>query len=263
MGKKLRVRVFTDPTCGEQLEWHNTMIVLSGYQDETSSMTPDKLADGLVTLSHKYSMPMDTTVRPRLPQSIKACRGYVAARGHDAAAADVLLRNLRVAGMSGGFVDEQPVIDKAADEAGIDPADLAAWTAEPATEEVLAADAEATRQPTRTALGFRRKLSETSTGRVRYSAPSYQFSQSDKILFELPGYWPLEAYEAAICNIAPGFERADDPESVRQVLEWARTPLATIEVATIHGSDTDTVRPELEKIAAFEPVGEDGFWRLK
>jgi predicted DsbA family dithiol-disulfide isomerase len=274
---KLSLNVFTDPTCpyaysaepsrwrlrwlySDQLAWSNTMIVLSGYQDETTSFPLELIAKNFTKLREQYGMPIDDTIRPRLAKSIEACRSYVAANRHDAAKADVLLRNLRIVSMGGDLVDEQAVIDKAAADAGITADELAKWVAEPDTDKELTSDAEATRQPTAVGRGFRRKLSETSTGRLRYSAPSYQFMLDDKVLFELPGYWPQEAYEAAIGNLAPDFTRADDPKSVTDVLAWAGTPLATQEVAAICNRDVDEVRTDLKEVAQFTPLGQDGFW---
>jgi predicted DsbA family dithiol-disulfide isomerase len=277
---KLSINVFTDPACpyayssepsrwrlnwlyGDQLTWRNTMIVLSGYQDETTSYTPEQIAGNFTKLREQHGMPIDDTPRPRLAPSIAACRAYVAVRRHDSAKADALLRNLRVAGMGGALIDEPAVIDKAAADAGISATELADWKAEPATDEELNGDAEAARQPTAVARGFRRKISETSTGRLRYSAPSYQFMDGEKVLFELPGFWPLEAYEAAIGNLVPKLARRDDPASVSEALQWAGTPLATVEVAALCGRNIDKVRTELEEVADFRPLGQDGFWKLK
>jgi hypothetical protein len=37
-------------------------------------------------------------------------------------------------------------------------------------------------------------------------------------------------------------------------------PLATAEVAMVADRDVDDVREELSRVAAFEPVGGDGYW---
>ena len=50
-----------------------------------------------------------------------------------------------------------------------------------------------------------------------------------------------------------GLPRRPDPESVAEVLEWARFPLATAEVAAVCGRD---VRGELERVARFDA----GYW---
>ncbi len=277
---KVTVRVFTDPTCpwaysaeptrwrlnwlyGDQLSWETVMIVLSGYQAETSSITPEQIAHYFGILRERFGMPIDDSVRPRLAQSIEACRMVVAVRRKAPEVVDAFLRQLRIANMSGKLMDEQGVLDEAATQAGLKAADVATWAQEDATETELNRDAEAARTPTKVGMAFRHKLSETSTGRMRYSAPSYQFIQAEKVDFELPGFWPVEASEAALGNFNPDISRRPDPESAKEVLAWAKTPLATIEVARVCNKEADEVRAELKDVAEFTPVGQDGFWSLR
>lgn len=239
------------------------MVILGGYDKGASTTTPEKVAKHQAKMCLRHGMPIDTTVRTHLPQSIAACRAYVAARLNKPGSAELLLRHFRLAHMSGQYIDEQTLIDQLAQKAGIDAKQLADWMSQPETEKELTAEAEATRSPTQlAATTFRRKISKTSDDRLRYSAPSYQFILNQKIHFELPGFWPLEAYEAAIENLVPTITRAENPNSAKDVLTWADTPLASIEVATILGSDVIKTRPQLEKIADFTPIGHDGFWSL-
>jgi predicted DsbA family dithiol-disulfide isomerase len=276
----ITLRVFTDPACpwaysaeptrwrlrwlyGDQISWQTTMIILSGYQSESSSFPLEKVAKHFGELRERFGMPIDDSVRPRMAQSIEACRSVVGVRRNAPESADALLRQLRIAAMGGKLIDEQSVLDEAATKASLDPSKIASWAKEGQTETELTSDAEAARTPTKVGMAFRHKLSKTSTDRVRYSAPSYQFIQDDKIHFELPGFWPVEASEAAIGNIVPDISRRPDPESVKEVLEWAQTPLATVEVARVCAKDVAEVRKELQSVAEFTPMGQDGFWRLK
>lgn len=279
---QLQIIHFTDPTCpfaystepvrwrlrwlyGNQLAWNTKMIVLSGYDGEVPSITPKGISASRLNLRDKHGMPIDATELSRVSQSILACKAYTAVAVHDADNADGLLRQLRVASMASEYIDEQPVIEMVVQKVGIDTQKFTQWLQDPKTEERLTQDAEAARSPGSHAFNMEHKLSKTSTGRVRYSAPSYQFltSEADEPVFELPGFWPLEAYEAAIGNLLPRATRAKNPTSVTQVLEWAETPLATKEVAVICAKDIDTARKELETVATFKPVGQDGFWALK
>ena len=60
---------------------------------------------------------------------------------------------------------------------------------------------------------------------------------------DLPGYRPVEAYEAALANIAPELvRRRGSRTSVDEVLEWAGMPLATVEVAAVCDRDAAEVR---------------------
>lgn len=276
----MNITIFTDPTCpfaysaeptrwrlewlyGDQLEWDIKMITLSGYGGETSPMTPERISKSRIKMREQHGMPMADAVPPRVPTSILSCTAFEAVKINAPESADNLLRFLRIATMNGEMVDEQTVINNAAKRAGINVSEFEKWMQDKKTRQQLKEDAEAARNPGAAALNMRRKLSKTSTGRVRYPASSYIFFTNAKPVFELPGFWPLEAYEAAIGNFLPDAERADNPKSAKEVLEWAKTPLATKEIAIIYEKDIEEVRKELEKVANFEPVGQDGFWTLK
>jgi hypothetical protein len=76
----------------------------------------------------------------------------------------------------------------------------------------------------------------------------------------LPGFNPVEAYEAAIANVAPELECRPKPESVEELLEWAAEPLATAEVVLIMQIDVVDVRAELARVAHAEAAGADLYW---
>jgi predicted DsbA family dithiol-disulfide isomerase len=281
MANLLTIRMFTDPTCpwaysaeparlrlkwlyGDQITWDVQLIAMHGYGDEPASkLTPEAIAGFFTKIRETHEMPIDDTIRPRVPASALACKAVVAARLHDPTTAEKLLRQLRIAVMSGKMIDEQATIDELLKEVGFDPATVQQWLVEPETEAAFVSGAEAARTPTKLALAFDHKLANTTSGRRRYTAPSCQLLKNDQIVFELPGFWPAPTYEAAAINTAPELVRAKEPKSVREVLEWAGEPLATKEVAVIMGKETQNIRSELEKIATMQPVGQDGFWLLR
>jgi hypothetical protein len=76
----------------------------------------------------------------------------------------------------------------------------------------------------------------------------------------IPGFHPVEAYEAAIANLAPELVRRPKPESVGDVLAWARRPLATAEVAAIAQLDAAQARAKLSHVARPIPAGADFYW---
>ncbi len=279
MNKKLTLTVFTDPTCpfaysaeptrwrlqwlyGDQLVWSTRMISLSGYDGETSSITPQLISHYRTNLREQYGMPIDNQEMVRVPKSIVSTRTYIAVRRHQPEAAERLLRALRIAAMSNKLIDEDATIADVVNGVGLEASQVARWAAEPETEAELTSDAEAARNPSEAALNMRHKLSQTSTERTRYSAPSYVFSVDGVTQFELPGFWPLEVYETAIGNVFPNAKRKADPTSVQEVLNWADAPLATVEVAQISSRDIADVREELKKVATFSPLGQDGFWTI-
>ena len=92
----------------------------------------------------------------------------------------------------------------------------------------------------------------------RYTAPSYEFSFGGRT-FSLPGFNPVEAYEAVIANLDPTLARRPVPENVTELLRWFDEPLATAEVEAIMGRPS---RTQLGRAATPIPAGADCYWRL-
>jgi predicted DsbA family dithiol-disulfide isomerase len=262
------IELFTDPACpfafsaepirqrlrwhyGNGLAWTVRMIVLTLEPGEA-----EKLAEGAGGLQAEYGMPIDPTPYPRPASSEPACRAVVAARLHASTQVATLLRRLRVRVMIGGLLDDPALIRRAAGDAGIDPDSLFEWVTEPAVEEALQADIAAARDPSPASCALDHKLGGPAEGR-RYTAPSYLIEG-----FAIPGFNPIEAYEAAIANARPELPRRAKPESAVEVLEWAPEPLATAEVAMIMQTGIDKARAALHAVGRFEPAGADGYWTL-
>jgi hypothetical protein len=81
-------------------------------------------------------------------------------------------------------------------------------------------------------------------------------------LVVVPGFNPVEAYEAAVANVAPDLPRRPRPASPTELLEWAGEPLATAEVALVMATSIDEARAALRDVARFEAAGADGYWTL-
>jgi predicted DsbA family dithiol-disulfide isomerase len=283
-GTPVRIRHFTDPTCpfafsaerqrlrlrwlyGDQLQWTTHLVVLA--ETPQTGLTPERLAAGRRRLHEQYGMPMAWTPLPKVVASIDACRAVVAAREHDADRCEALLRRLRVLVFMGLAIDEPAVLERAAGEAGLDPAKVREWSAEPATEEALRADMRASRSPSPASRAQDYKLGGPPEER-RYTCPSYELERTTPpppdwpttMRVDLPGFRPVEAYEAAIANLAPELTRRPDPATADEVLTWARMPLATAEVAAVLDRPVPDVREELSHVAEFDPVGGDGYWSL-
>jgi hypothetical protein len=183
----------------------------------------------------------------------------VAARLHRPDAEAALLRRLRVRTMVGGLLDDPELIAAAASDVGIAPDELSAWCAEDDVEEALQADIRAARSPSPAARSLDHKLGGPR-GERRYTAPSYELRRADGLTFVLPGFNPIEAYEAAIANLEPDLPRRPAPASVSEVLAWADEPLATAEIALVAGLDIETARADLRAVAAPQPAGADCYW---
>jgi 2-hydroxychromene-2-carboxylate isomerase len=269
---------FTDPTCpwafsaepqrwrlrwlyGDQLAWTDRMVVLSDDAEELAEVfPPDVHASALATIRDRFGMPIDATERPRSAASEPSCAAVVAARLNAPDRAEALLRALRVRIMGGELPDEPATVAGAAQEAGLDPEQLAAWTAGEDTAAALAADRAAARDPLPAARLLDNKLGGPPEER-RYTCPSYVAMTLGSGPAVAPGFQPIESYEVLLANAAPGLERRDEPSGVGEVLAWAGTPLATAEVALLCGMDHDEAREALAEAGAVErPVGPDAYW---
>jgi predicted DsbA family dithiol-disulfide isomerase len=283
-GTPVRIRHFTDPMCpfafsaerqrlrldwlyGDQIAWSTHMVVLSEEADP--ELPAEKIAKGRRLLHERYGMPMAWTPAPAPAASVDACRAVVAARSHAPGQAAALLRRLRVLCFAGLALDASETIGRAATEADLDPDALAGWMREGDVETAMREDMRAARSPSPASRAQDYKLGGPEEER-RYTCPSYELERSTPApedwptasRVDLPGFRPVEAYEAAIANLAPELTRRPDPEEVDDVLEWAEMPLATVEVAAVADRPVADVREELSRSARFTPVGGDGYWSL-
>jgi predicted DsbA family dithiol-disulfide isomerase len=272
---EVQITLFTDPACpfafsaepvrlalrwryGDALQWRLRMIVLTLEPGEA-----EKLAQGAPGLQRRYGMPIAPHPYPRPFSSEPACRAVVAVREHaDEHRAALLLRGLRVRTMAGGLLDDGGLIRSAATEAGIYPTDLREWTAAPHTAQALQADIAAARDPSPQARALHHKLGGPAEQR-RYTAPSYELrAAADGRELGVPGFNPVEVYEAAIANLAPDVARRDPPADVAELLRWAEVPLATAEIVEIMQRPEQQVRDALARVATARPAGADQYWTL-
>jgi 2-hydroxychromene-2-carboxylate isomerase len=269
---QLTITHFTDPACpfafsaeptrlrlrwhyGEQLVWRNRMIVLTLEPGEA-----EKLAEGAPGLQRRYGMPIDPVPYPRAASSEAACRAVVAARLNAPEAEEAFIRRLRVRTMLGGLLDDPALLAAAAQDAGLEPDRLAEWCASEEVEAALQADIDASRAPSPAARALDHKLGGPR-GERRYTAPSYEMAAGTSEV-TIPGFNPVEAYEAAIANLAPELVRRPRPETVEELLAWAGVPLATAEVAAVAQLEPVAARAALSRVARAIPAGADFYWTL-
>jgi predicted DsbA family dithiol-disulfide isomerase len=272
---------FTDPGCpwaysaepfrrrltwlyGDALDWRVRMVGLSAspadYVDR--GFTPEVQSRALAQIARDHGMPIDTSVRPRMAATLPACRAVVAARLHAPERMRRLLRRLRVRTFSGELLDEPETIAGAARDAGLDPDELARWSAGDDVGAALDEDMAAAREPLPAARVLDHKLANWSGGR-RYTCPSYEIVRvSDGVRISVPGFQPFAVYDVVTANLLPGLDRRAAPESVEEVLAWTGTPLATKEVAVVCDLPFTDARERLGRVAEEQHVGFDGFWTL-
>ncbi len=230
MTATVRIRHFTDPACpfafsaerqrlrlewlyGDQIAWELHMVVLRSEREEEW-----RHSEGYRQLQLRYGMPIDW--RPRLWEaaSIHACRAVVAARLRWPDREAPLLRRLRVLGMGGALLDDSDTLEQAAAEAGLPVEEIAAFCATEEVEAELRDDMAAARSPSPASLAQDYKLARTPGGQ-RYTCPSYEMfreaaahaSWETAARVDLPGFRPIEAYEAALANLAPELVRREAP----------------------------------------------------
>jgi predicted DsbA family dithiol-disulfide isomerase len=274
-----KVTIYTDPGCPfgfnaqrqeTQLLWHyghgleitRRMIVLTEKTStlEALGLTREMIESNVKRLRAEYGMPMLIEPRDRVAATIEACRAYVGARLNESGRADLLLRALRRRAFSDGqALDDMETLHGATDDAGMAPAEVDAWLADPGVEAALREDMAATRAPLPEALALAHRLSR-SQGGLRYSTASAVFEAGERRVV-MPGFQPFAVYEVAVANVAPELERRPAPTTVEDILAWAPYALATAEVAELRGVGLDEARAELEESgAAFAPVAGDGYW---
>jgi predicted DsbA family dithiol-disulfide isomerase len=276
------IRHFTDPSCpfafsaerqrlrllwlyGDQIDWELHMVVLSETVPEDG--TPERISQSHRRIQLRYGMPIDWRPPVRVAPSIHACRAVVATRLRWPEKEAAILRRLRVLNFAGELLDDSDTLELAAEQAGLPVAELAAWADAPEVEAALRSDMAAARSPSPASRAQDYKLGGPAGGR-RYTCPSYELVRATPppadwptaARVDLPGFRPVEAYEAAIANLAPELTRRPDPESVEEVLDWAGVPLATAEVAAVCDREIADVRQDLARVAGFAPVGADGYW---
>lgn len=271
MAAAVAITVFTDPACpfafsaeprrlalrwhyGEQLTWAVRMIGLTLEDGEAA-----RLAEGAPGLQQAHGMPIWPGPYPREASSLPACRAVVAARLHAPDRCERLLRAFRVRTMAGGLLDDPALLAGAARDAGLDPGEVDAWAAGDDVAAAFAADVAAARAPAAAARGPLDHRLSGPAGERRYSAPSYEL-RAGEALTVIPGFNPLEVYEVALANLAPGLVRRPRPDGVEEVLAWTEMPLATAEIVALTGLDAAVARAELGRCAHFSPAGADGYW---
>jgi predicted DsbA family dithiol-disulfide isomerase len=247
---------------GDAIEWRRRMVVLaeSPQQYADKGFTPEMMAKGMAQIAREHGMPIDTSPRPRLAATAPACRAIVAARLHAPEAEVALLRAFRLRAMRGELLDEASTVHGAAQDAGLDPADVDRWSAGEDVDRAMREDMAHAREPSCAARVLDERLANWSGGR-RYTCPSYEIERNrDGVQIAVPGFQPFAAYDVVLANLVPGLDRREPPGSVLEVLDWAGEPLASREVAVVMDIDHADAREELGRVADEEHIGADGLW---
>ncbi len=266
------ITLFTDPACpfafsaepvrqrlrwhyGDQLRWRLTMIVLTLEPGEDA-----KLAEGAPGLQRRYGMPIDPVPYARTFSSEPACRAVVATRLNAPGAEAPLLRALRVRAMLGGLLDDPSLLAAAARDVGLDPEELARWSAMPAAEDTLRADIESARSPSRAARALDAQARRTARAAPLHGAElRADQRRADDVD---PRLQPVRGLRERDRQPRPGADAPPEARIVEALLEWATEPLATAEIIAIMQRDPALARAALSRAAKPIAAGADFYWTL-
>lgn len=264
----LHIELFTDPGCpfawsaepqrrriqwlyGDQIAWTTRMVVLAESPEEylEKGFTPERQAEGFAAIRDRHGMPIDARRRQRMHATAPACRAYVAGRRHAPERAEALLHALRMRHfVDAELLDDPATLDGAARDAGIDPGDLARWSAEDGTASALREDVRAARAPLPAAAALDHKLAGPAQER-RYTCPTWVLRRDDRPPLVAPGFQPVDVYEVLVANAAPDLARRDEPGSAVEALRAFDVALTTAEVAAVLGTSLAEAAAELMRVA--------------
>jgi predicted DsbA family dithiol-disulfide isomerase len=231
-GTRVRITHVTDPLCpwaysfepvlralearyGDQLEFRTVLIGLVETVEESMNRGSSPEGRALSALRfRRFGMPITPHVRERVIASAPACRLVKAAERQSLAAAESVLRLLRLAWYTTPLLlDTDETLARLAQR--VEGLDIARALADMHGEEVDAAyraDRAEARSPSRVAVALRRTA--RSDGPERYTAPTLVLSAADGGTAVVPGFQPLEAVEVALMNLEPRLQRLPPPEPV-------------------------------------------------
>ena len=226
------------------------MVVLSETAPRRGLPAGAASRDAAATLQLLYGMPIDW--RPvEANASLPACRRSSPRGCTRPTARRRCCGGCGCCSFSALALDDPDVIDRAASEALIEPGELRERGApSPPVEAALEADMRAVPQSVarlpRAGLqagwaAEERRYTCPSYELIRVTEPPVDWPTASRV--DLPGYRPVEAYEAALANLGARARSAGPiPESVEEVLAWAGMPVATAEVAAVCDREVADVR---------------------
>src|SRR4051794_9429807 len=241
----------------------------NGSVYEQRGYTPAGQARGYRTFRER-GMPFATQPRTKVHGTWPMCRVVVATRRLSPDREYAVFRALQLAQFTSTayLEDPQELRDAIAWVPGIDPDAIMAAASDPETEREFEQDRELARSAAGSPTEFQGKSANTD-GRVRYTAPSLQFSTGTATL-EAGGYQSFEAYDVLIANLDRSLSRRAPAEDAAEILPEFPDGLTTAEVAQIMAQDKfawDLDAAEDSLIAATGsgaarrvPFGHDALW---
>jgi 2-hydroxychromene-2-carboxylate isomerase len=219
---------------GAQLSWRHVMIGLTEHAEQyrRRGYTPLKSALGQRRF-HRYGMPFDPQVKPRMSATAPACRAVVAVRLRAPGREWAAFRALQLAQFTTRtLLDEPSDIEVAL--ATVPGLDAAAIVAALDDAEVVAAY-EADRALARSAGGTTAEVqgrTATTDGPVRFTAPSLVLRQGGTTLVA-GGFQPVEVYDVLLAHLSPELARREPATDAAELLDAFPDGIFTAEAAAV------------------------------
>jgi protein-disulfide isomerase-like protein with CxxC motif len=283
----IRATLFIDPVCPwgysagpalrtiewryrDQIAWEMVLIGLSSPGGPPPPYTPTKLAQVQVPIRDRFGMPFSLEPKSRPFTSSRACEAIAAVRATQPGAEWKALRAIQLLYFNTPLLpDEDEQLRAALDSVqGLDGDGTMAAIDSAEVQNAYAKDRARARSASGGPAYAQGKTADSPEG-PRYTAPSL-ILESDGATIEVGGFQPVEAYDLAIANLAPGLKRIPPPDSPLEALTLYPGGLTTREVAAIMskglaGPEPETVEQALlglsgENRVSRVPLGNDALW---
>jgi protein-disulfide isomerase-like protein with CxxC motif len=261
----IRATLFIDPVCPwgysagpalrtiewryrDQIAWEMVLIGLSSPDGPPPPYTPAKLAELQVPIRSRFGMPFLLEPKARPFTSSRACEAIAAVREVQPGAEWKALRAIQLLYFNTPLLpDDDDQLRSALESVpGLDAEAAMAAIDSKAVQETYAADRARARSAAGGPAEAQGKTADSPEG-PRYTAPSL-ILRSNLAKIEVGGFQPVEAYDLAVANLAPGLKRVAPPEDPVEALRMYRGGLTTQEVTAIMTKGfEDPSREEVEQ----------------
>jgi 2-hydroxychromene-2-carboxylate isomerase len=248
---------------GAQLDWRLVTIGLteSAQQYIDRGYTTIRQARGYLGY-RRYGMPFAPQPKARISATARACRALVASRLIEPGSEWRALRALQLMQFNSPLVldDDAHLVRVVSAATGHDASALASMLDAPEVTAAYDRDRAEARSAAGSAAEKQGKTTETD-GRVRYTAPSVQFTRDD-VTLTAGGFQTIEAYDVLVTNLDPAIERRPVPDDPAELLAAFPLGLTTQEVTALLTKSNDAPDPVAAEVAMLELVAEGRAERL-
>ncbi len=233
---------------GEQVAWQTVQVGLheSAEVMAMKGYTTAGLAESYRRFHQRYAMPFCVLERRALMGTWLGARAVKAAERQGARVGDAFVRRLRL----GWFVETRRVddvgglVEMARGIEALDAERLKRDLLDEVSARALADDMAAARQPDNVALALERTTHPKGERGHRYTTPTYVFARAGQTV-TVPGFQPLEAYEIALQNLAPGLERRSPTDPLEFLADCPGELFAAVELAAVAARRRGKVEKQL------------------